>query len=153
MSVSSTETEAVELLVDLLDNAPAGTWTNAAPEVHAVWEVSQRGRQNNPDPALYVWSPVEGPVDALSGFDYDRLDEQATVEIQVWTLDSVETSQYASDIVNYLAGDYANDNEANTPYHRIRPADVSDERAATQTRPSEHFVTTVTVEGRRLRDV
>jgi len=152
MSVTTNASEAVERIVDLLDDAAPSVWTNATPRVQAMWETSQQGRQHYKDPAVYVWSPVDSEFNLLSGFDADRNRDRSTVEVQCWTLDETESATLASDVVNELFA-YANDNEAFTNAHRIRPQSAADNRAQSQARLTNHFVYNVTIDLRFLRDV
>jgi hypothetical protein len=153
MSITS-ETDPVEAVVDLLQDADATEWTGTTPTVKRYWDdaQSERGPGADQPPIIYVWSPVEGNTEALSGFAYDRLDEQPTVELQVWSLDDVEAEATAQDAVGYLA-DFGNDNEASSPFHRVRPTTVNDFRAQKPARTTKHYIFTVTIELRRLRDV
>jgi hypothetical protein len=141
-------------LVTLLQDAADSEWTGTTPTVKKYWDdaQSERGPGADQPPIIYVWSPIEGSEEPLSGFAYDRLDEQPTIELQVWSLDGAEANNLAQDIVAYLA-DFGNDNEATTPYHRVRVTNVNDFRAQKPARTTSHYVYTVTVELRRLRTV
>lgn len=153
MSITA-NTDPVEAVVDVLQAADPADWTNTTPTVKRYRDDSQseRGPGADQPPIIYVWSPIEGSTEALSGFDYDRLDDQPTVELQAWSLDDVEAETTAQDAVVYLAG-FGNDNEDDTVFHRVRPTTVNDFRAQTPARKTGHYVFTVTVELRRLRTV
>jgi len=151
MSVSSSATEAVETIVDLLDGAPSGAWTNTTPDRVAKYQThAEKARMNYPNPALYIWSPVDASLDAFDA-EYSRIDETRTVEIQVWTLDDTETAQYHQDVIDFLA-QYGNDNTDNTTFHRIRPTAADDLRSEHIVRQTDHYIATVTVELRNFRD-
>lgn len=153
MSATSSSTEPVDMVVDLLDGAAVGQWTNASPDVFYLEDVPQADRGPSQDqPAhLYVWMPAGGPIEGLSG-DWTSTTEQNTVEIQVWSLDRGECAVYKEDVINFLSL-YANDNEENTLFHRVRPSNQDDMRGQNQARRTNHFVMTVEVDCRKLRDV
>jgi len=61
MSVSSTSNDPVQTIIDLLDGYTG--WSLDSPEVYNQNEVSQQERTSNPDPAIYVWSPVDASIE------------------------------------------------------------------------------------------
>ena len=150
MSATSNASDPVQAVVDLLNGAATSVWTNADPEVHLQWDVSQRGKENNPDPALYVWSPVEGNFDAFDG-EYSSLDETQTVEVDCWTMDAQETATLSDDVIQFLS-EYGNDNESNTQFLHIRPSSVNDARAEHIARQTDHYIATLQITVRNLRD-
>jgi len=150
MSATSTAGDPVQAVVDLLNGAQSSVWTNQAPEVYLQWDVTQRGRETNNNPALYVWSPVEGTFDPLAA-DYTRLDEEQTIEIDVWTLDPEITATVATDVIQFMS-EYGNDNEDKTEFLHLRPESTGDARAEHIARQTDHYITTVTVAVRNLRD-
>lgn len=151
MSASSSSNDAVDTIIDLLDGSGTGDWQNANPSVQAVSEVSQSGMENNPDPTLYVWSPVST---SYSEFDAEgsRLVEDRSVEIMVWTLNRVETGQYYNDLVDYLS-QYMRDNYSNTNWHKITPSEGNDYRSEKITQKTDHYVATLQVDLNNLRVV
>lgn len=151
MSATSSATDSVETVYDLLDGAQSSVWTNADPEVHHMWDVSARGRENNNDPSLYVWSPVEGDLSRFSA-DGDHLIDNQVVEISVWTLDSINTTEYAEDVIDLL-GDYIEDNEDKITFRNIAPTSVNDLRAEHVTRNTDHYIIAIQVDVDGLLDV
>ena len=152
MSATSSSTEPVDMLVDILSHSNTNQWSLASPDVFALEDIPQRDRgpSQETEAHLYVWSPTGGNIDGLSG-DWTTSMEQHTVEIQVWSLDRSETSTYKEDLINFLQN-YANDNEANTVFHRIRASNQDDLRSQHQYMSNDHYVMTVEVTVRRLRD-
>lgn len=153
MSATSSDSEPVDMVIDLLSGSSASDWSGVKPETYAYFEIAQseRGPNDNQPPHLYVWNPTGGNISPISG-DYTSLDETQTVEIQVWSLTATECKQYKQDLINYLAL-YGNDNEGQTLFHRIRPTTKDDLRSEKQARRTNHFVMTVEVDCRKLRDV
>lgn len=152
---SSSASDPVDTVIDILDGAGASVWTNAAPSTVEAWEeTTQRGRESESDPALYIWSPIEGTFDEF-GAEYSRRDTTETVEIQCWVLGTSESdgrskaSEYAGDVVSIL-DEYARDNHDRTTWHQIKPVNDSDERAAKTARQTDHYIITVTAELNRL---
>lgn len=149
MSATSASTDAVTMVVDLLSGATASTWTGDPPSVNFQWDVSQQARENDPDPALYVWSPTEGALDAFDA-EYSAIDQTDLVEVSCWTTAAAGTDALANDVVDFLS-EYGNDNEQNTAFHRIRPIALVDNRAEKVVRRTDHYVTTVQVECQLFR--
>lgn len=148
MSVSSSSSDPVQAIFDLLDGFTG--WTEPAPEVRKQWNWSPDQRENTKDPALYVWSPVEGSLEAFDA-EYSHIDDTQTVEINIWTLDPDTVDSYANDVIQFLS-EYGNDNESNTVFHRIRPNSVNDLRQEKIARKTDHYVITVTTELRFFRE-
>lgn len=148
MSVSSSSTDSVQTIIDLLSGYTG--WTLPAPEVYEHQEVAQKSKENNPDPAIYVWSPVDGSLEQFSA-DNTVLDERRTVEAQVWTLDSNTAETYHQEIIDFL-NQYADDNESLTTFHYIQPQSATDNRSEHITRMTDHFILSVQVEVHNHRD-
>lgn len=149
MSVSSNSTDAVETVKELLDGFTG--WTLATPEVFRHDEISQQEKENNPDPALYVWSPVDATFEQFSG-DNEVLDEMRTVEIQHWNLDSASNAEtYHQDVIDFL-NDYADDNESQTTFHFIQPTSATDNRADKIVQRTDHYIFSVQVDVHNHRD-
>lgn len=169
MSVSTTATDPVDTLYDILNNAGATTggygvsygyvygggttWTNTAPEVYRRWETDQQDREHNNDPALYLWSPETSDRPAL-GAEYDDIDEFQFVDVSIWVLDDDDTApsdvvDYANDVIG-LVEEYGTDNKGRTEWNTIRPTGDNDLRAENVVRKTDHFVITVSVDLRRV---
>lgn len=148
---STTATDPVKAVTEILSGADGyGLWTpTQAPQVKRLNDYSQKQRERENDPTLYVWSPVEGTLDAFDA-KFTRMDESNTVEVSAWTLDRADTAQYSSDVIQ-IASEYATDNEANTAFHQIRPTNENDLRSEHIRRKTDHFVTNVTIEVTGLR--
>jgi len=149
MSVSSTSTDAVQVVVDILDGYTG--WTLSAPEVYEWAEVSQQEREHNPDPALYVWAPADATLDQF-GAEYNHIDETRIVEVQVWDLDRDDVETYHQDVIDFFAT-YANDNEQNTPFHHIRPTSATDSRSEHTRQRTDHYIMSVQCDLHNHRDV
>ena len=173
----STKTNPVDCIKDLLANAPEelGGYGNAysysysesqavwpekdgeivAPEVELFNDVGQQERFNYTlNPRLYVWEPTESSFEAFDA-EVSSYDQTSQVEVHVWTPrmegQDIHTSM-ATSVFDFLAF-YSNDNENRTPFHRIRPLNIADLRSEHQPRQGSHYVSTVTVQMRRLKSV
>lgn len=148
MSVSSSSNDPTQVVVDILSGFTG--WTNATPEVHRMNEKTQTYRESNPDPALYVWSPTGGDIRRFSA-DGDQMRQIQRVEVDVWTLDSSDTFDYFEDVID-LFDDYLNDQEQNTVFHRVEPTNSEDFRPQKRADKTDHYIMTVEIQTRRLRD-
>ena len=126
------------------------------PEVYLLHGVSQQERNKTTHEArLYVWQPIESDLEPFDA-EVSNFDQTSQVEIHIWTPRRRPGEQVHVDmkesVIEFLAL-YSNDNEKRTPFHRIRPLSVSDLRSEHQPRGASHFISTVTVELRRLKPV
>jgi hypothetical protein len=148
-SATATDADAVQTVVDLLSNNSG--WTNTDPEVFRHEELSQQQKENNPDPAIYVWSPVDATLDKFSA-DGDTIDERRTVEAQIWDLDSSNRAeQYHQDVIDFINA-YSNDNESNTPFHFLKPVSATDSRSDHIRQLTDHYILSVEIEVHNHRD-
>ena len=153
MSVSSTEDDPVDAVIEVLEGY---SWTNTTPEVWRQSEQDQQYRENNPDPAIYVWSPVDADLSAL-GAKREKTDESWTVECSIWILSDASTDaynickQYQSDLVDILE-DYVTDNYENLNFYNVRPQSVTDSRQESIASRTDHLVMGVQAELNNLRD-
>lgn len=154
MSVSSSATSAQETIKDILEGYTG--WTLESPNVFYVQEVAEaeRGPGDGQPAEMYIWEPTGASLDAFDA-SYSHIDETRTVEIWVFTLEDgdigVDNEQYQQDVID-LMSEYANDNESNTNFHRIRPTNAEDRRNEHQTRDSGHHVCAVEITMRNFRD-
>ena len=125
------------------------------PEVYLFNEVSQQERNNTSEARLYVWQPIESDLEPFDA-EVSSYDQTSQVEIHIWTPRRNPGEQVHVDmkesVVEFLSL-YSNDNENRTPFHRIRPLNIADLRSEHQPRGASHFISTVTVELRRLKPV
>jgi hypothetical protein len=149
MSVTSTATDSVQAVVDLLTGYTG--WSLTAPEVYKLQELSQQQRENNPDPAIYVWSPVDASLDQFDA-EYSNIDETRTVECQIWTLDGGNAETYHQETIDFLA-EYANDNYTNTEFHHVRPTSATDSRSDHIRQLTDHYILSVQAEVHNHRSV
>jgi len=127
MSVTSA-TDPVATVVDLLDNAAAGDWTNSE-----VPDRIQRKEDSEPNErqkdtrlsqvSLYVWSPVEADLQKWSA--EGETDQQETVRVDVMTNNATDSNAYAGDVVDILRS-YTNDNKSQTEWVDIWPDGIDD---------------------------
>jgi len=152
MSATSSATAPVDAIIDLLEGADSSDWTNADPNVFSWWDRTQqeRGPGDGQPAELYVWMPVATNIDRLSA-DAEVLIEESTVEIWVFTLDELETQEYARDVIFYLS-DYMNDNEQRTLFHNLEPSGVEDFREQKVSERTDHYVYTVEMRLRKITD-
>jgi hypothetical protein len=152
MSASSSSEFAVEAIHDLLTGADATDWATAGdpPDRFGfLWDFDHNDRINYPDPALYLWSPVDTDISKFSA-DGDRMLEDNTVEIVVMTLDSLTTKQYERDVIQIIS-QYYDDNESDTEFYTIPPSNKSDLRNEHIPQQTDHYMSTVHVEPRKYQ--
>jgi hypothetical protein len=142
----------VQDVINLLDAAASGEWTNAVPTVENYWDVAQSEKGPGADqPAeLYVWSPATSDLEQFS-MDGEKDDRTDQIEVQVWSLDPTEARQYQTDAARIL-GEYIDDNAVETPYSTVKPTGLNDYREQKAARRTDHYILSVEVEPRGLAD-
>lgn len=135
---------AVEAIQVLLESELASAWTFGKPEVYRLQEVTPKARNNNPDPALYIWSPVDTDLEPFSA-DHSRFNQTDTVEIIVATYDETKTARYLEDTTNILSKYMSNNHKYTDSWRSVEPESVSDDRANQVVRSTDHFTGNVTV--------
>lgn len=154
MSVSSSSTDVVQAVIDILEGYT--TWTNTTPEVYKQSEVPQSERESASNPRIYVWSPVDESMEGL-GAKREKTVSTKTIECSAWVLtDSdgsafTECEQYKQDIIDILE-DYVTDNYANIEFLNIRPSSSTDSRQERIAQRTDHYVMSVQAESGDLRD-
>lgn len=154
MSATTTDTDPVDAIVDLLDGAPSATWDTADPTVlrwHDRTE-SERGPGQGQAPHLYAYQPAGGPIERFSADGALLWEPDAPVEVWVYSLDESDTKTLAQNVIDFL-DDYLDDQEANTPFVDIQPTSVEDFREQKLTQRTEHFTYRVEVALESFRDV
>jgi hypothetical protein len=151
MSATSTKPQAVDAVLELLQDSDPSVWTNQKPEAYHYFAHSQseRGPGHEMPPYLYVWNPTDGDIQQFDAENSHQL-EYLTVEIQVWTLDEQDATLYQRDLLQFMS-EYARDNYEQTRFHQIRPTTQSDYRSEKPARPTDHYVTGVEVETEDLQ--
>jgi hypothetical protein len=148
---TSTNKDVIEMVKEVLQGAEAfGFWSLSEPDFYRQNEVSQRDKQNNESPSLYVWSPIDADLAQFSG-DTDSQTDIRTVEISIWTLDNSNTHTYHEDCIDLLQ-EYADDNYTNIEFHHIRTNASSDMRAEHIARQTDHYIMNVQAEVHDLRN-
>lgn len=154
MSISTSETDPVESIYDLLDQATNDTslWTNNPPEVNYYWDIPFAEKSPGADQPdrLYVWSPTGVDTPPFSA-DGERFDADATVEIQMWSLDEFDVKALQNDVLQFLSNYFA-DNKEDTAFTHIFPQTASDYREQNPSRRTEAYVMAVEIDLRRLSD-
>lgn len=163
MSATSTSTDPVQTVIDLLTGTPADEWTGDKPDpIERQWAHDFNWKQNQNGPSAYVWSPEVGTQDQLSA-DGTVKDQTETIGVDVWaptptpayggvygaTYGSADVAVTVADDVVAILEDYWNDRTANTRWHRIRPQSVDDRRAEAIARRADKHVISVQVQLRR----
>jgi hypothetical protein len=121
------------------------------PEVYKLHNISTQERENNPNPALYVWSPTETSFERFSA-DGNRLIRDGSVEIIVASLDPATTVNLTQDTVDVL-GNYIADHHDKTDLRTVEPESATDDRASTVFRHTDHYTGTVSVSSQVLQQV
>lgn len=154
MSVSSSSTDIVQAIIDILDGYT--TWTHTKPAVYKQPEVPQSERESASEPRVYVWSPVDTSMEAL-GAKREKTIDRKTIECSAWILTDSDGSafdaseDYKQDIIDILE-DYSTDNYSNIEFHNIRPTSSTDSRQERIAQRTDHYVQSVQAEIEDLRD-
>jgi len=153
MSISTTETDPVETVYDLLEQAATDSslWTNTPPEVFFYWDIAfqEKGPGADMPPRVYVWSPTASQTPPFSA-DGDEFDTEATVEIQLWSLDEREVKVLQNDITQFLSQYFA-DNANQTDFVNVFPVNKSDYREQKPSRKTQSYVMAIEVELKGLK--
>ena len=148
---TTAHTDPKRAVLELVAGAPEDAFRCHAPDVYLGEDVpfGDRGPGQLGVPVCYVLAP-DGGSHELHSADAEHLDGTDQVVVECWTLDQDAVHPLAEDVVDLLAF-YANDNEACTPFHRIRPTGIDDYRDGHAARRTEHYVEAVDVELHRHR--
>ena len=141
----------VETIVDLLQSADTAEWTpDTDPVIKRYWDDTQAERGPGADqPAIcYVWSPTGSTLEQFS-MDGTKRDRTDSVEVQVWSLDELETRQLQADVDQILSG-FLDDNAVTTPFSTVETTGVNDFREQTSARRTEHYIMSVEIDTRGL---
>lgn len=149
---STTESEQVEAIVDLLMGASSSVWTLDDPTVWTWWDRSQseRGPGQGQPAELYAWAPGGFELSRVSA-DGDVLDETGAVEVWAYTLDEAATAQYARDVIQFIS-QYIDSNEQFSEFRDIQPSAVEDFREQKLRDITDHFVYNVEIQMQRLSE-
>ena len=152
MSATSTEPEPVDAVKDLLEKQASSAWTNADPVIEYTFETpfSERGPGQGQPAELYIWQPVDASIDKLSA-DGAYLDENHTVEIQIWTLDESDCLEYQRDVIQ-IFGEYLDSQQDVSEFITLPPTASHDYRSDKIPRKTSHFLSTVELSPRKLSE-
>jgi hypothetical protein len=152
----SLKADARAAIVDILDTF--NVWPCATPRIEFTEDVPHKGKENYPDPAIYVATEGSDTVERFSA-DGDSLQERKTVSLDIWVLDSCNeqtpasiAEEYRRRVINILSA-YMNDNFDRTEFHNIEPVASTDFRQEHIARQTDHYIYTVEVETERLETV
>lgn len=145
MSVSSTSTDPVDTIIDILDGTAQSNWPNGTKPstIEKQWEHTFQWKKNQANPAAYVWSPERGSQDQF-GPDHETKIRGETIDVDVWALDDSNVDSISGDVISILE-DYWMDSQENTQWDRIRPESPDDRRAEKLARMTDHYVVSVRV--------
>jgi len=151
MSATSTKSEAVDAVKDLLEQQDSTAWTNADPTIYYNWEAafSEKGPADDQPAELYVWQPVDTGIDKLTA-DGRFLDEDHSVEVQIWTLDDATTDQYMRDVIQIFSK-YLDSQQDTTEFITLPPTNARDLRSDAVARATSHYLATVEISPRKLQ--
>lgn len=146
MSPSTTATDPVQTVVDLLADTDSANWPNGTKPTYIErrWDVDFETKANRADAAVYVHSPEDGTHDQLSTAGDHKL-QQETVAAQIWAIDETDHGDITGD-VRAILEDYWNDPSDDTTFDRIRPQAGDDRRQENIARRTAHYVTQITIE-------
>lgn len=146
---TSTSTDPVQTIVDLLSNTVSGDYPNGTkPDpIEKHWDSQYREKVNRDGVAAYVRSPETSSTDQLS-VDADTKVQMERVNVQVWGNTEADVVNAAGDVEAILQ-DYHNDRGDNTAWSRIRVLGQDDRRQEETRHPRGKHVVAVEVRLRR----
>jgi len=152
MSVTSSESEPVDAVKDLLEQQDSSNWTNQAPVIEYVHEVpfSEKGPGDGQPAELFVWQPVDSDISKLTA-EGRYLDEDHNVEVQIWTLTESETMEYARDVIQ-IFGDFLDTQKNVSEFITLPPTSTRDLRSDKLPRKTSHYLATVEISPRKLSE-
>ena len=147
--------DPAEAIKEVLNKSSLLVWDLDSPSSKLLQETSQseRGPGQGQPAEFYIWAN-DGSLEA---FDAECSHFDATVDVDIWivTLEDgkigTDNRVYKNDTIQFLS-EYMNDNESNTPFHRIRPSSQDDQRAEHITGTTDHHASVVTVSMREFRE-
>lgn len=141
---TSTSTDPVQTVIDLLDGTSSSDWPNTKPtNIEKRWTTSYRTKTNRSNLSCYVHSHDIGEQDALSTAAETK-DEQEHVRVECWSPTESDAVDCGGDVKSILE-DYWDDRTTNTTWQRIRPQSVDDRRAEAQAMGADMYVVAVDV--------
>jgi len=150
MSIT-TERDPVDALVEILEAAGTGEFRNTKPEIYKLHETTPKGRQNNRNDALYILESAGTDLNRFGVFpnQRDSQTEDGHVQCYLYSLNEQRVKTQAQDVVNYLRV-YISDNYSKSDFLNIEPTNISDRRASSIARQTDHYVYVVDIQTERL---
>lgn len=148
---TSSSTDPVQTLIDLLTGTPQASWPNGTKPTHIeAWpDTSHDKRLKRADPSVYIRTGQPGDQQPLSK-DADHSLNTETVHCDIYSPDKTEAYTIAEDVEAILE-DYWHDENGDTEWtHGIRPQGKEDLREEHSARRSGQYVVRVPV--RLLRE-
>jgi len=149
MSITS-ETDPVDALVEILTTRPSGTFSTLV-EIYRLDETTPAGRQNEQTNAIYVLESAGTDLNRFGitpgGQDAQTADGQ--VQCYIYSLDETEAKTVAQEAVAYLRG-FLSDNYEKSNFLNIEPTNISDRRASSIARQTDHYVYVLDIQTERL---
>jgi hypothetical protein len=144
----SSSTDPVRTILDILQAASDSKWSTiiGAPDYLERMEETEFSTKTNRTggPAVYVWSPAEGPFEQM-GASYGAYFDDQVVQTDVWSVDSAARAAGLAGDVRDIVFDFATDNQQSTEWSEIAPDSENDLRAETAVRRADHYVVQVQV--------
>ena len=152
MSATSSESEPVDAVKDLLENQDSSAWRNADPDIYYAYEIpfQERGPGDGQPAHLYVWQPVDANLEKLTA-DGRYLDEDHSIEVQVWDLIEDNVMQYARDVVQ-IFGEYLDNQQDVSEFITLPPTAYRDLRSDNLPRKTSHYLARLEISPRKLSE-
>jgi len=149
MSITS-ETDPVDALVSILTARPSGTFTTSV-EIYRLDETTPAGRQNEQTNAIYVLESAGTDLNrfGITPGEQDAQTADGQVQCYIYSFDETEAKTVAQETVAYLRG-FLSDNYTETNFLNIEPTNISDRRASSIARQTDHYVFVVDIQTERL---
>jgi len=142
---TSTSTDPVQTIIDLLSGTPKADWPTTKPDwIETRWTSTHHQKRQREGGAVYAWSPAEGTREPIS-VDADVSNETEVVFAECWHPSSSDAASLANSVATILE-QYWKDNKEYTTFRHVRPVRQDDRRAEHVPGARDPFVVVVRVE-------
>lgn len=149
MSVSSTPNPA-DALLDILTASDTTQWRLQKPQILRHDTTTPQEREHTTTDTVYVREGAGVSINRFSA-DPETVTEDGTPACLVYSLDEDASRTHARDIFE-IGRSYMNDNFSELNLYDIEPVSLSDYRAQTISRQTDHYVFGVEFETHRFTD-
>jgi len=129
----------------------ADYFASGLPDIYKLHETTPAGRENQQGDALYILESAGTDLNRFGVFpnQRDSQTEDGHVQCYLYSLNEQRVKTQAQDVVAYLRV-YISDNYSKSNFLNIEPTNISDRRASSIARQTDHYVYVVDIQTERL---